>query len=359
MNRLLDPVTRFFATVTGNPISLAGSALTTITAFLFLLLFSIHLVSAHGASPYLGILTFLILPGLFVLGLGSHPPRPVAGTEAPPAGPRRRRSRRRVRRARLQPPAGPQDRPRLPRRDRHQRPHPRGGHLQGRRGHGVDPVLRRRLPQGDGARVHDLPALPPRAGQVRGVPHRRGSGLVRQVEALGLVAARLRGPQPLPASDRGPRPQPAPRPRDLRAVPLAQQVRGRPVQGQHALRGGRGEHRDEDRPRGEGRRPAGGPQPGHPLARGPRPRRCATGPTRSARRSTRSRRRRRTARSSASSGPPRRRPRRLVPPSGGRWTASTATTGRPTSTATPTASSTPPSSTGGSTPPCRSSAARA
>jgi hypothetical protein len=73
MNRLLDPVTRFFAAVTSNPISLAGSALTTVTAFLFLLLFSIHIVSEHGASPYLGILTFLILPGLFLLGLALIP----------------------------------------------------------------------------------------------------------------------------------------------------------------------------------------------------------------------------------------------------------------------------------------------
>jgi nitrate/TMAO reductase-like tetraheme cytochrome c subunit len=73
MKNLLDPVTRFFATVTSNPISLAGSALTTITAFLFLLLFSIHIVSEHGASPYLGIITFLILPGLFLLGLSLIP----------------------------------------------------------------------------------------------------------------------------------------------------------------------------------------------------------------------------------------------------------------------------------------------
>ena len=73
MKRLLDPVTRFFATVTGNPVSLAGSALTTVAAFLFLLLFSIHIVSEHGATPYLGILTFLILPGLFLLGLALIP----------------------------------------------------------------------------------------------------------------------------------------------------------------------------------------------------------------------------------------------------------------------------------------------
>ncbi len=73
MKRLLDPITRFFAAVTSNPISLAGSALTTVTAFLFLLLFSIHIVSEHGASPYLGILTFLILPGLFLMGLALIP----------------------------------------------------------------------------------------------------------------------------------------------------------------------------------------------------------------------------------------------------------------------------------------------
>jgi len=73
MKRLLDPVTRFFATVTSNRVSLAGSALTTVAAFLFLLLFSIHLVSAHGGSPYMGILTFLILPALFVVGLALIP----------------------------------------------------------------------------------------------------------------------------------------------------------------------------------------------------------------------------------------------------------------------------------------------
>jgi nitrate/TMAO reductase-like tetraheme cytochrome c subunit len=73
MKRLLDPVTRFLATVTSNPISLAGSAITTVSAFLFLLLFGIHLVSEHGGSPYLGILSFLILPAIFVFGLALIP----------------------------------------------------------------------------------------------------------------------------------------------------------------------------------------------------------------------------------------------------------------------------------------------
>jgi nitrate/TMAO reductase-like tetraheme cytochrome c subunit len=69
MRNLLDPVTRFFATVTSNAVSLAGSALTTVAAFLFVLLLAIHVVSATGGSPYLGILTFLVLPALFFLGL--------------------------------------------------------------------------------------------------------------------------------------------------------------------------------------------------------------------------------------------------------------------------------------------------
>jgi NapC/NirT cytochrome c family, N-terminal region len=60
---------RFLAGVTSNTISLFGSGLTTVSAFLFLLLFFINLVSEHGSGPYMGILAFLVLPGLFLLGL--------------------------------------------------------------------------------------------------------------------------------------------------------------------------------------------------------------------------------------------------------------------------------------------------
>ncbi len=47
---------------------MAGAALTTAAAFLILTLFGLELVGIEG-GPYLGILTYLILPGLFVFGL--------------------------------------------------------------------------------------------------------------------------------------------------------------------------------------------------------------------------------------------------------------------------------------------------
>jgi hypothetical protein len=64
-----EALDRFLAAVTGNAVSLVGTALTTTSALLFVLLFAISLVSETGGSPYLGILSFLILPALFLLGL--------------------------------------------------------------------------------------------------------------------------------------------------------------------------------------------------------------------------------------------------------------------------------------------------
>jgi hypothetical protein len=54
--------------VTRNPISLAGAALTSVSALLILTLFALGVVGLVG-SPYLGILAFLILPAIFVVGL--------------------------------------------------------------------------------------------------------------------------------------------------------------------------------------------------------------------------------------------------------------------------------------------------
>lgn len=62
------PVREFLAAVTRSPLGLLGAALTTASAVLFLSLFLIESVGVHG-GPYLGILTFMILPGVFILGL--------------------------------------------------------------------------------------------------------------------------------------------------------------------------------------------------------------------------------------------------------------------------------------------------
>jgi hypothetical protein len=58
----------FLAHVTRTRLSLIGTVLTTVSAILFLTLLALELVGLHG-GPYAGILAFLIIPALFVLGL--------------------------------------------------------------------------------------------------------------------------------------------------------------------------------------------------------------------------------------------------------------------------------------------------
>ena len=62
------PIREFLAAVTHSPLGLIGAALTTAAAALFLSLFIIESVGVH-AGPYLGIITFMVLPGIFILGL--------------------------------------------------------------------------------------------------------------------------------------------------------------------------------------------------------------------------------------------------------------------------------------------------
>jgi hypothetical protein len=52
-----------------NPISLAGGAITTASAVTMIAHWVAELLGRHSENPYLGIIFFLILPGLFVLGL--------------------------------------------------------------------------------------------------------------------------------------------------------------------------------------------------------------------------------------------------------------------------------------------------
>src|ERR1700680_4057468 len=51
-----------------SPISVLGMVLTTISAVLFLVVFLADLFGLH-TNPYIGIVFFLALPGLFVIGL--------------------------------------------------------------------------------------------------------------------------------------------------------------------------------------------------------------------------------------------------------------------------------------------------
>ena len=53
---------------TAHPVAALGAALTTLSAVLFVLLFVVESLGMLE-NPYLGLLTFVLLPALFVLGL--------------------------------------------------------------------------------------------------------------------------------------------------------------------------------------------------------------------------------------------------------------------------------------------------
>jgi len=58
----------FFIAMTRNPISLVGAAITTAAAIVTGSLFAVELLGHHG-SPYMGIIAYLIVPAIFVVGL--------------------------------------------------------------------------------------------------------------------------------------------------------------------------------------------------------------------------------------------------------------------------------------------------
>ncbi len=68
MKNILGAFTRFLAQITRNALGMAGAVLTTVSAILFLTLFALEQVGFHG-GPYLGILAFLVIPGIFLFGL--------------------------------------------------------------------------------------------------------------------------------------------------------------------------------------------------------------------------------------------------------------------------------------------------
>ena len=56
-----------------NPISLAGGAITTASGVTMIGYWLVELIGRPNENPYLGIIFFLILPALFILGLALIP----------------------------------------------------------------------------------------------------------------------------------------------------------------------------------------------------------------------------------------------------------------------------------------------
>jgi uncharacterized RDD family membrane protein YckC len=73
-----------------SPLSAAGMVLTTISAVLFLVVFLADVLGLH-TNPYLGIVFFLVLPGLFMIGLLLIQSPPGSNSGGAPAGKHLRR----------------------------------------------------------------------------------------------------------------------------------------------------------------------------------------------------------------------------------------------------------------------------
>ena len=58
-----------FALFTRNPISLLGTGLTTAAAVIFVSLWAMSALGFRGGGAYLGLITFVAIPMLFLLGL--------------------------------------------------------------------------------------------------------------------------------------------------------------------------------------------------------------------------------------------------------------------------------------------------
>jgi hypothetical protein len=236
-----------------NPISLAGGAITTASGVTMISYWLAELSGHLSDNPYLGIIFFLILPVLFLLGLALIPVGVfLRRRKAPESRPDSSRvSPHRSQRPHLPP------RPRHCAR-RHHRQLPCRGHGQlSRRGvHGFAAVLRPLLPRDD-ARVHGLQISP--HSHVACVDCHIGSG------AQAYFSAKVNGTKQLievtfhPLAPLAPKiipnyPTPIPSPvtslRPARytceGLPHAHALRRRQAAGQVELCRRRAEHRDAD-----------------------------------------------------------------------------------------------------------------
>ena len=170
-----------------NPITLTGAVITTSTALTTIAFWFYDIFLPGPPHPYIGLLVFLILPGIFVLGLLLIPlgiwlrRRSLRGSghaagvlSRHRSGPARGAAHSRV--------GGLGDRA--------QSSH-HWDRIVPRRGvHGFDEFLRNDLSHRDGSRVYGLSKFSALAGGVCRVPHRAGSGVVCALEAFRPAAGR-------------------------------------------------------------------------------------------------------------------------------------------------------------------------
>ncbi|MGC4084291.1 MAG: hypothetical protein QM736_19820 [Vicinamibacterales bacterium] len=204
-----------------SPISVIGMWLTTVSAVTFLVVFLADLFGLH-TNPYIGILFFLILPSIFIVGLilipfGAWVEKRRRDRGLPPSAiswptinlnePSQRRTAVAIFALTM-------------------------ANIvivslatyRGIEYIGLGPVLRPGVSRGDAPRVHGIPGRSALARDLRAVPHRTGRLVVRAIEGLRHAAGAGRGARQLLASDRLTGAEPASRTRGLRAVPLAGEV---------------------------------------------------------------------------------------------------------------------------------------
>ncbi len=175
-----------------NPITLTGAVITTSTALTTIAFWFYDFFLPGPPHPYIGLLVFLILPGIFVLGLLLIPigiwlrRRRLRG-ERDSAGDL---SRHRSGSARGAAHLGVGDL-----RNRAQCSHYRDRLVSRRRVHGFGEFLRNDLPHRNGTRVFGLSKFSTLAGRVRRMPHWARSWVVRAIEAF-RAASGLRGHVP-------------------------------------------------------------------------------------------------------------------------------------------------------------------
>ena len=215
----------FLSVVTRSRLALLGTAIATAALLLFLIFVGMEL-AGHEGGPYLGILVYLLLPGLVFLGLLLIP----IGVW---------RARKRERLGQAEPPLPVIDFNKATTRRAlatFSRVSPVGVVVLASAIKGISCVGSLfRLPRRTVMQPIHAVQRSPHSRVLRRMPHRRRRELVHQVEDLGQLGNDRGHVQLVSDADPDPRAQPASGARYLRTMPLADEVCGRQARGAAAF----------------------------------------------------------------------------------------------------------------------------